>query len=463
MIRSNFTYFAIFGAMRTGSNLLERTLMQFEDFSCHGELFNPAFIGKPGQEQFEGIGREEREANPKRIIKKMVNRSGNSLPGFRIFQGHDPRIMTRCIEDPECAKIILKRRPIDSFISLKIARQTDQWMLGNAAMRKSAVIDFDAEEFRAYLSALDAYHAELEHGLQTSGQAAFHISYSDLKSPDVINGLAAYLGSDETLSAFAEKIKRQNPQPLAEKVSNYAEMTEALGAMGLEIMDAPNAPEARRGLSVRDFVTCSTAPLLYVPVPGVEAQEVLDWMGQIDGVEMGKLSTGLNQKGLGQWLETAQGLKALAVVEHPLERAYRVFRKHIYTGGDHIYPQIKARLIEHFGLVLPEYGEDNDEMLGAAFEAFMVFLKSNLAGQTSIRIDPNWDAQHQLLSGVQPLTHVIRRRDFPQVAASLAESGVGPISPADGLNRIYVRRLENLARAAYAKDYAYYGFSDWEP
>ena len=38
-------YFAIFGAMRTGSNLLERTLASYDGLRTEGELFNPGFIG----------------------------------------------------------------------------------------------------------------------------------------------------------------------------------------------------------------------------------------------------------------------------------------------------------------------------------------------------------------------------------------------------------------------------------
>lgn len=467
MTRSTFKYFAIFGAMRTGSNLLERTLAQFDDFLCHGELFNPSFVGKPGQTEFEGVSIAEREANPERILKKMVNRSGDALPGFRIFQGHDPRIMERCLADPACAKIILRRRPIDSFVSLKIAQQTDQWMLGNAPMRKSAVIEFDGAAFRHYLGELDAYHGQLSHALQTNGQAAFEIRYEDLKSIDVINGLAKFLGSDQELSGFAEKIKRQNPQPLEEKVSNYDQMVSELGALGLEGLDAARAPETERGISVRDFVVCARVPVLHVPVPGVDAQVVLDWMAKLDGTDAGSLATGMNQKKLGRWLDGATGLSAIAVVEHPLQRAYRVFRKHIYPGGAHIFPQIQSRLVDHFGLDLPEDHAGDDEGLAAAFETFLEFLKSNVAGQTSIRIDANWEAQHRLLSGVHPLTRVLHRNAFPVAAREIAQALGSDVeaddpAPAEGLNRIYTRRLENLARGTYGKDYALYGFADWE-
>ena len=48
-------YFAIFGAMRTGSNLLERSINQFPGLHCHGELFNPSFVGKAINVYADGI------------------------------------------------------------------------------------------------------------------------------------------------------------------------------------------------------------------------------------------------------------------------------------------------------------------------------------------------------------------------------------------------------------------------
>ena len=57
-----FRYFTIFGAMRTGSNLLEHSLSQYEGLAGHGELFNPHFIGKPQRREFLTIPLADRNA-----------------------------------------------------------------------------------------------------------------------------------------------------------------------------------------------------------------------------------------------------------------------------------------------------------------------------------------------------------------------------------------------------------------
>ncbi len=475
MNASGFKYFAIFGAMRTGSNLLERNLNQYDGITCHGEAFNPAFIGKAGQEELLGVDLATREADPSKLINKMVNKSGDSLPGFRIFQGHDPRVFEASLKDPECAKIILRRRPLDSFVSLQIALATDQWILGNAPKRRTETVHYDGSEYRAYLADLATYETALRRGLQEAGQSAFELRFEDLKSADVMNGLAAYLGVEDRRGSFEEKIKRQNPEPLSEKVSNYEEMMADLGALGSESVQVDRAPETERGFGLRDIIVCQNTAALFAPLPGVNAEAVLGMMGQFDGTEPGQLKTGLNQKELGNWLDAAPDHAAFTLVDHPLTRAYSVFMSHIFPPEGTPFPKIRRRLNKHFDVPLPE-SLDGWSVVdhSASFEAYLVFLKANLAGQTSIRIDALWEAQHKLvaaISQVQPVARIIRSDDLESVASDLASS-LGKPAPVFAhkdagtgyqLQDIYARRLENLARAAYAKDYRMFGFGDWTP
>ena len=58
--------------------------------------------------------------------------------------------------------------------------------------------------------------------MQTSGQTAFYVAYEDLQSVEVMNGIATYLGVPEMLDELDKNLKKQNPSPLSEKVSNYA-------------------------------------------------------------------------------------------------------------------------------------------------------------------------------------------------------------------------------------------------
>ena len=468
-----FNYFAIYGAMRTGSNLLEQNLNQYDGITCHGELFNPTFIGKAGQEDYLGIDLPTREVNPDRLIAQMIDRADGDLPGFRIFQGHDQRVFRSSLNDENCAKIILRRTPLDSFVSLKIARATDQWILGNAPKRRSEVISFDVAEYREYLTRLAEYESELRVLLQSAGQTAFELRYEDLKSIDVMNGLATYLGIAQRRDSFDEKIKRQNPEPLSEKVSNYEQMVDALAMLGQEVGHGDHAPLIERNAGVRDTIVCRHAPVLFAPVPGVDALPALNMMAQFDQADPAELKTGMNQKELAHWLENSKDLISFSVVDHPLERAYCVYMSHIFPPDGTPFPKIRRRLQKHFDVDLPDNLDGwTLEKHALAFERFLVFLKMNLAGQTGIRIDANWEAQHKLVARivrVLPIGRVIRRADFSAEMKIVAEKLGKPFEPTSAVDRtqyelkdIYTRRLENLARASYAKDYRMFGFADWQ-
>ncbi len=203
---ASYKYFVLLANMRTGSNLFEQNIRLYSQFSCHGELFNPHFIGYPGVTSLYDTSMSEREKQPAKLLSKMVQQEKTSMPGFRLFADHDPRILEHCLADPSCAKIVLTRNPLDSYVSYSIAKATDQWKLTDVSKRKKAKIDFDIIAFRSYLNRIQSFLSDIKIGLQKSGQAAFHLNYEDLNNVEVFNGLSAYLGGDEVLKELEEKI-----------------------------------------------------------------------------------------------------------------------------------------------------------------------------------------------------------------------------------------------------------------
>ena len=217
-----FDYFVVFADMRTGSNFLESNLNAFESLQCHGEAFNPHFIGYPNKTELLGVTQPMREADPARLIHTIRDRSAG-FGGFRFFHDHDPRALKICLDDPRCAKIVLTRNPAESYVSWKIAQATGQWKLTNVKRRKDSRIRFDAAEFDAHVARLQAFQMRILNRLQVTGQTAFYLAYEDLQDVEVMNGLARFLGSDERLEKLDGSLKKQNPSPLREKVMNFAE------------------------------------------------------------------------------------------------------------------------------------------------------------------------------------------------------------------------------------------------
>ncbi len=118
-----FDYFVVFAEMRTGSNFLETNLNAIDGLVCHGEAFNPHFIGYPKTKSILGVTQAARDEDPKQLLRE-IRKAPDGLAGFRYFHDHDPRVFDKIVDDPKCAKIVLTRNPADSYVSWKIAVAT---------------------------------------------------------------------------------------------------------------------------------------------------------------------------------------------------------------------------------------------------------------------------------------------------------------------------------------------------
>lgn len=471
---SQFDYFVVFAEMRTGSNFLETNINAFDGLTCHGEAFNPHFISYPNREETLGVTLSERNADPFRLIQRVKEAEG--LNGFRFFNDHDTRILDTCLNDPRCAKVILTRNPVESYVSWKIAQATGQWKLTDMKAHKAAKAAFDGEEFAAHLDALQQFQVLLLNRLQVSGQTAFYVAYEDLQSVEVMNGLARYLGVDEQLEALDKNLKKQNPSPISAKVSNYDDMLAALSKLDrFDLTRTPNF-EPRRGPNVPSYIVAVEAPLFYLPLRSGPKQQVTKWLANLDGVGQGELKTKLTQKDLRQWKRRHPGHRSFTVLRHPVARAHDAFCRHILTTGHGSYVQLRNTMMRRYKMPLPPGGPDAGYDLAAhrtAFAAFLTFLKGNLAGQTAIRVDPAWCTQVQAVMGFGELClpdRIIRETDMAselsELAASVGYANAPPPPEAQPdqpyqLAEIYDAEIERLAFEAYQRDYVTFGFSSW--
>ena len=498
MARSPYRYFAVLGVMRTGSNLLQRTLEQFPSINSHGELFNPAFIGSPRNSPDFGLTLAERDADPQALIEAMIRKGrNNTLSGFRLFDGHDLHAKNLVLADRTAAKIVLRRNPLDSYVSLKIARETDQWMLNKQRARRTAMIRFDLAEYQDYLTRILAFYAGISRVLKTTGQTAFEIDYADVRDLAVVNGIATWLGLDEQLESIEDTIQRQNPAELEDKVENYAEMVEALRTSGGVHRTGDGVSGDRAG-GLRFMHVARSVPLLYAAIPGGPNEQVQRWMYGIDGgdparpdfaelmASLSPLGTPQNRKALTDWLQTHPDHVCFTAVRHPVARAYDAFMKRIYTADPVAgFPRIRTHAETHFGMHLPAGdGQDADALAAAgydadrhraAFGAFLDFLRANIAGRTPMRVDTSWAPQHEFVDGFSSavtLSMVLREQDLVAGAAYLRKRfGLGDLrngvlkareehTPFT-LAQIWSPQIEAQCRTIYARDYMLFGFGDW--
>lgn len=452
----------MFAAMRTGSNFLEANLNALPGVACHGELFNPAFIGRLNRFEAFGMDMPARAADPLRMLALM--RAEGGMPGFRQFQDHDPRVTEAVLDDPGCAKIILTRNPLESYVSLLIARQTDQWKLTHAKKLRSSRVHFDPEGFEAHLDELQEFYRYLNRRIQLSGQAAFHIDYADLQDIDVLNGLARFLGVEGRLDGLDGKLKKQNPDPISEKVENPEAVEVALARVDrFDFSAIPNF-EPRRGLAIPSLVALRDMPLVFMPMQGASEQRVTDWMAGI-----GDLHERFDWRSFRRWRHGNPGYVGFTVLRHPLARAHDGFCRHILAGR---FPDIRRALVKSYGLPLP----DPEAPLGIEahrdlFLGFLTFLKLNLSGQTGLRVAAPFASQMETVQGMGTFRapDMILRHDRLETGLThlAAELGVDapPLAPEEDalfpLSAFVDDEIEAAARDAYRRDYDAFAFADW--
>jgi LPS sulfotransferase NodH len=470
-VTARFDYFAIVAGMRTGSNLLEELLAAHPQIRCHGELFNPHFVGAPGQDDALGISRRARDEDPRRLLAAVAIAPAR-IAGFRVFDGHDERAIECVLADPRCAKIVLTRNPVDSYVSLAIARQTGQWWLGDLASARRAKMRFDPEEFARFLDQVTAFRRRVRKSLQKSGQTAFHLDYEDLGDTDVISGLYAFLGVDPLPRPQRTRTKAQNPEPLAEKVTNPRTMRMALSRLDPFQTDRIPDFETPRGAGVSGYRVASGAPVMFQPVGLVAVEEVDGWLAAIGGGRSPE--RGLGQQPLRAWMRRYPGHRRIAVVEHPLTRLHDAFSRVILPVGLPDYEELRHILVRHHRVALPDDPADPgyDAIAHkAAFGAFVGFVRGNLGAQTGLRPHPAWASQTTLLQGISrfaPPDLVIRRESLgpslDRLSDDLGLPRTAPGTPVPGaapapLSEILDGALIADVAAAYRKDFVMLGYS----
>jgi LPS sulfotransferase NodH len=472
MLDRPFDSFVILAGMRTGSNFLEANLNALDGVQCHGEAFNPSFMGYPKQDTLLGFDLAARTADPFALLDRIRAVPG-TLNGFRYFHDHDPRLLDPILDDPRCAKVVLTRATLDSFISLKVAQTTGQWKLTRADRRKTAQVRFDPGAYRAFAGPRAAFYARVREKLQTSGQQAFYLDYEELTLP-VLNGLAAFLGIASRLERLDGRMKRQNPEALVAQVENPEEMFAALAELEAERLSTPPDLEPRRPAAVPSYTAAARAPLLYLPIRGGPLTGVTSWMAALDGVSPDALQSGFSQRDLRRWKSRRKGHRSFTVLRHPVARAYHAFCAHLLSAdGPETFPRVRRRLQSAYRLRFPESSDDPKEVR-RAFLVFLGFLSDNLAGQTSLRVDPAWGSQAQALRGFADfvLPDAIFRedtleRDLPRLARDMGYLMPPPYeAPAAEeplpLASIYDAEVEKRAARAYRRDYMLFGFSAWQ-
>lgn len=232
--------FVILSIMRTGSNLLEQMLNSIEGVTCHGELLNQSNAVHPSVRHLvEGehpvIRPSLREEKPREYLNAILDRTPAEHVGFRIFPDHHNPILLELVEDPTVHKIILTRDLLESYTSLQIAQQNNQWIMNHAGTRKPwAPITVEMGDFKDYALKNSAYYYQIISRCHRTGQQTTPVEYSQLNDPATLRRLLAWFGPERTVHTEKVTALRQNPEPLEQKIKNYGEVMKLLKRLRLD-------------------------------------------------------------------------------------------------------------------------------------------------------------------------------------------------------------------------------------
>ncbi|RMC35675.1 sulfotransferase family 2 domain-containing protein [Paracoccus alkanivorans] len=457
-----FRSFVIFAEMRTGSNLLEATLNAVKKVTCFGEAFNPYMMGWPDKDELQGITRKEREADPMLLLNALFDKPGH-LPGFRYFHDHDPRVFDAIMDDRRCAKIILTRNPLESYVSTRLAWETNQWKLNETEMPIPASIDYNGDEFRRMLSDIRDFQMRVMHRLQTSGQSGFWLGYNDLRDSKVMTGLLHWLGRTdiEQVMPASDQIP-QNPRSMEQKVSNFQDMQSDLQKLDPFALSQAPSFEPRRGPAVPSFLTSEAGSgLIYMPIKGGLAIHQEDWFR-----DLGEAAGSYTQGSLRQWKRRHPGHRSFTILRHPLRRAWDAFL-HLLSAAR---PELRQLMRDVHRVPLPEDAkliDLGDDQAMPLFRSFLEFLGRNLNAQTTLPTHPHWASQSAVIAGFGRFSQpdmLMREDRLGEDIAHLCQSA-GITDPktekleADSYPAFLSDKdLVAAARSAYMRDYIAFGF-----
>lgn len=225
--------FVLLGMMRSGSNFLERKLNLLGDVRCHGELFNPTFVGLSHEvgKTHVGYSREsvaERDADEFGMLAKIDAACDRDVLGFRIFLDHSPAVTAQVLYDPSIRKIVLSRNLLEAFVSLSTAQETGVWLTTERAQAKPPKIKVNINKLTNFLLRQSLYYNDILTILHGTGQSFVQIDYSEIKELDRLNQIAEFIGSASRFSKVEEPIQKQSVDPIEERIDEFPKLMDEL-------------------------------------------------------------------------------------------------------------------------------------------------------------------------------------------------------------------------------------------
>lgn len=235
--------FVVLAAPRTGSNWLCTLLDSHPEVLCHHEIFNPAGLHYSLRLRDGGFDLgtvAERDRSPEVVLKRVWQRSlGRRAVGFKLNRDQDERVFRRVLADPGVRTILLRRRNrIRTYVSERIAERTGQWesygKIGAESRVEPRRLDLDAAALRAGVERNERYYAGLEEELRGGRRPHLSLVYERLGDEEERRRMLRFLDVAERPELLTGGTRKQNPFPLRETITNFAQLARELRGSDLE-------------------------------------------------------------------------------------------------------------------------------------------------------------------------------------------------------------------------------------
>ena len=248
MARREKIRFLILANMRTGSRWLHDLIDSHPEACCLHELLNGAELHLTKNREFF----REKFGYPTPMFPPALKMGWYFLSafrkhhaaGFRLFPEHmsypGSEELVRKWNDAEDVRVIELQRKnlLRSYTSLRIAEEFDIWRVEYRADYTSIErrVKIDPEAFTEYATQLKNASQELRERLEE--RPLIRVAYEDLlqEPEEQCNRLLDFL--DLPRHALSSDIKRTNPEPLPQLITNWPELVGKLSGTEYEWMTA---------------------------------------------------------------------------------------------------------------------------------------------------------------------------------------------------------------------------------
>jgi len=211
MAQKDMRFLCIFAVPRTGSSHLNKLLKSCPEFNAKSELFHRTRVGQFGKNELAALARKSggiatdaesllpwRTRNPVLTLQALLSIKSNKILAFKLFAGHLARevIEEQFFTRDDMGFAILRRRPIESFISAVKAKAGETFRLADTTTLKPEI---DAKAFVPWARRVKDWYDWTAQSLQDNGRP-----FAELSFERHFDGLSA----EDSLAQVLEQIRR---------------------------------------------------------------------------------------------------------------------------------------------------------------------------------------------------------------------------------------------------------------